>query len=245
MVLTEKCYKCDLVFPTYSELAEHARAKHSQENLYTCQLCFINFTDICDLNTHKRNEHSGQLYENFCAVCRINFRSLSELTMHLASHHAQDQTSTKDLPDTSHDVESNQEKLNLFSTMDSAAESLHVCNLCNNLFSSSNHLEDHMGSQHGVTVTNKCTLCENFFFSKRDLVKHIECDHSVEHPAFSIEDFPCPHCGSTFKLFLDVKKHIESCHELELFFPCAKCEVFFSFSEMHENHGMSKHKPVL
>ncbi len=95
------------------------------------------------------------------------------------------------------------------------------CNLCSQIFTTSNALERHTRT-HEKVINARCSECNQTFAQEKGLMTHRKEVHSGEKP------FPCDACNKTFARKGDLKLHTQSKHSGEKPFSCDTCNKTFA-----------------
>ncbi|XP_070543345.1 zinc finger protein 493-like [Ptychodera flava] len=84
------------------------------------------------------------------------------------------------------------------------------CMYCNEYFDSRTQLSLHQVTHRQTDVRVKCSLCDETFRSRVDLASHQYTTHNVEaQPKRETGGYTCGHCQRPFKLWRNMKVHIE------------------------------------
>jgi len=175
----------------------------------------------------------GSGAEHKCDQCDQTFARRAYLNRHVESKHEQ---RTKDCPECGRAVR----KDNFYVHLKRHSKNL-KCDVCSKGFGKSTDLKAHMKS-HSTLKPYQCTICDKSFNSAPLLNKHLkiheekkhiceECDkpfisaiklkrHMLSHQ--DGKSFKCNRCSSQFNRLDNLKKHMNSQHQISL--PDMRCE---------------------
>ena len=203
-------------------------------NNFSCNDCGKSFTNIGDLNLHKRTEHL--LSMKTCQTCLFQARNNSEYEDHVKSH-----TNAVQHPKLKCNVcnfqANNVTGLNnhIQETHGACSKQKFECDECIFTDYSEENVLNHKIEKHAIVI---CELCDFETTSEQSLNEHTQVIHKQTK-------FPCNVCAKSFKTNNMLKEHIFSNHTTQ-FFPCDYCgQKANSLRSLDEHittfHKISKH----
>ena len=230
-------------------------------------------TFLSTKETRKRSRYGSR--NNVCQICNESFATNCILKRHSASVHEIKKSSNESNEDFDVKIDPldvsfnpNKRKLNASNLIDKDEKRLkteHVCQICDEIFTSICKLRRHTTSDHKldckicfakflqiqelkrhiITVHEEkkeltCDRCESKFAKKSILTRHIK----VVHESFHEGNRPhkCEKCDAEFNKESHLKDHIAALHEENRPHKCKMCSLAFSFSTDLINHVSVVHE---
>lgn len=172
-----------------------------------------------------------------CNICNSNFDSSRSYRQHMRDH-GDDIPSTEIISNLHTSINSKNEKKCNFN-----------CEVCNKKFVAIFALNAHKKFKHGIGIINagknmkqkfevSCEIC-NFTSHRRDYIEHhLRAEHKKE--------FQCDHCQRTLSNSNCLFYHLFTNHNIkaniEDFFKCSDCGIYFKFKENLSKHKNVKHR---
>ncbi|ENN76714.1 hypothetical protein HUJ04_003597 [Dendroctonus ponderosae] len=220
------CPKCGKFV---SDIRSHMK-KHT--NLFTCDLCFVNFRSERHLNEHKEVHESKDFHK--CDICRLIFKDVTKLALHRYIH-----TRTYICPICGFRATS-KFRNSIISHIKRHEDNYAVrCDRCNKGFFSKKKLEEHI-EWHENIPKYQCQICFKKFPVKSYLTLHNKFNHKKE--LYGTEEiFQCELCGRKFTFEKSFKRHLSCIHKIGKDFT-VKCPVCHKL--IANNHNLKKHMKV-
>ncbi|XP_052745482.1 zinc finger protein 436 isoform X6 [Bicyclus anynana] len=178
------CDVCKNVFKQKSLLVKHMKS-HTEQKMFTCNFCQFKFTYRSNLVQHLRFHTGEKPYS--CNLCEYKFTTKCHLVRHMRTH---------------------------------TGEKPYSCNLCEYKFTTKYHLLRHMRTHTGEKPYS-CNLCEFKCSQKGNLTKHVMRYHNGEKP------YSCNLCEFKFAQKCDLVRHMKT-HTGEKPYSCKVCENKFA-----------------
>ncbi|XP_073670671.1 uncharacterized protein [Paramisgurnus dabryanus] len=253
------CEQCDEVYSSLSKLKVHMRThsgetptfslekhEHTDQKLFTCRKCEINFTTLQEQRRHYSKMHR----EKHCEQCGKGYLSISSLKVHMMTHSGERpfQCSKCDMRFRTRDTLIGHERIHTgekpykcphceMSFSQKAYRKKHVflhtnerpyqCNQCDKAFRDSGCLKIHQ-KIHSEKL-HQCSHCDKRFRHKSYLIRH-ERIHTGEKP------YLCSYCGKSFSSSGTFKVH-QRVHTGEKPYPCSVCGKSFT-----KHYGLVSHR---
>ena len=173
-----------------------------------CNICSFETNNQSDLTAHNQSEH-----EHNCDHCAVQAKTQDEMEQHVLQHH----TVLCNICDT----KTLRTEAELVIHM--AACHSFPCNKCDEIFTTTTFLGNHMKSNHSISCQN-CTLV---FGGQSELEDHIAVHHQT----------PCDICNETFSDNSKLREHHKSCHEVH----CNHCDAIHTSKAEKEKHVRENH----
>lgn len=234
------CEICNKSFTKISHLKRHKQThgiideSKQEKKVMVCEFCDRMFKYKKSFNHHMQSEH-GILDDNDMSLANLaeNFKKeTEEAGSEVEKNHDNDQN------------DNNSYEIKLDNLEDPFSEEIktvrstkiHVCHVCEAVFSRANHLTRHM-TLHRALLIYKCNQCENAFAQQELLDKHVENDH-VNKP------YACIMCNKQFSRGEHLIRHLKV-HETkngeEEELKCSICEKKFVRIEQLARHTKVVH----
>ncbi|XP_038116505.1 zinc finger protein 16 isoform X2 [Culex quinquefasciatus] len=210
-----KCADCDERFFRTWDLEKHRVEKHSDSEIYKCDICSKTFIEHWRLLRHQRTHSTEKKFK--CDMCDKSFTESGNLAKHKKQVHTKDRPFACEICSKSYPQKKDLQGHMLVHTMKRFA-----CTICQEEFSLLHEKRKHMRELHPNETVEKsftCTVCEATFNSK---LKH--SSHVLTHGE---RRFECQFCMKKFHTNARVRKHMKS-HRVELYSKCHICDKCFS-----------------
>ncbi|XP_041843175.1 zinc finger protein 1035 [Melanotaenia boesemani] len=214
-----ECAECGKCFFLASQLQQHQRMHKSE---FQCPTCGRGFVTLFALRNHKHSH--GKNRPHRCSKCQLSFPGATQLAEHMSTHreesfpcdlcsrvfqskssraeHRKSHTKAGDHPSPSVSTEQPEQSESSFAyTM----QFKYRCGVCRERFRDPEELSEH-GCLEAKERPYSCIDCNKHFLHASHLKKH----SSTHQPSWSIREYPCSQCNSSFsssQLFLS---HLES-----------------------------------
>ena len=172
-----KCTKCDQTFNRKPKLAEYIEQCHNNSILFICTVCDMSFQTQKELEAHVELNPNTK-----CPLCHLSFTDSAVFSKHITDVHAPTCSIC--------DMKFN-EKIELEKHIEAnhSKDSPHVCNICDECFTSEDSHKLQMTEKHNL----KCPTCEDTFpdehMEATHQIKYILCDFSAKMQS-EIEEHP-------------------------------------------------------
>ncbi|KAF6204004.1 hypothetical protein GE061_002343 [Apolygus lucorum] len=189
------CSDCSAQFDEVTDLRQHHRTEHNQDERYVCDFCSKLFIDFNAFLTHLRRHKNCLKYS--CEVCGKFFSNKKIVDAHKVVH-------TNGKPYVCSQCGKSfrqQNSLFLHSKCHLPEDIKHKfpCELCSKKFSSKPNLQTHMRIHAGLRNFT-CDQCGKSFIQKGNLDAHL-LTHTHDKP------YQCEQCDKRFKTGMQLRKH--------------------------------------
>ncbi|XP_041988390.1 zinc finger protein 664-like isoform X2 [Aricia agestis] len=200
------CGLCDLCFNNKVELRDHLN-KHSENNLFKCEICGYNGPDAAKMISHRFTHISQHVW---CHICNRRMKSAKMLEYHYRSVHLQ---KPGQCPYCGRDCKNyhSWRKHDRLHTV----KKMFVCDLCDRRFLYKNQIVAHM-IDHSDVREYICEACGKGFKRPATLRMHMESVHKPNKPV------TCDHCNRRFKNENKLSLHLKRLHD-EKPYQCPIC----------------------
>lgn len=194
-----------------------------QCNIYTCESCEEQFTNLKTLRRHERFDHKNERKQFPCKYCEKSFARKYKLNEHMMTHNDDKPYACR----TCNKGFSSNTNLRTHQ-MIHAVNKPFICYLCPKGFARKVSLTAHLLTHTGETPF-KCDVCGKGFRVKNHLNSH-KLIHSTDKP------FECDKCFKSFKRGDHLKKHLVT-HTDDKPFVCDVCLKGFN-----RKHNLKIHR---
>ena len=229
--------------------------------LYKCDTCGLSKPSKSQLSIHILEAHHGQLPSNTSTNSSTYFKDSSD--HHQNIMHTQTANTTNQLVQCKLCVFSSNDETTMVQHMNTHLTngvSSHICQMCDDIFSTAEELTEHMRNHKGNKPV-QCNICGNSYISESILETHMKshvvvksfkcdiCDRSYvkryaleEHKRTHTGEKPfnCFVCGKAFARRVLVRQH-ERIHTGETPYKCRYCDFTFTYGASRRAHEKSKH----
>ena len=222
------CEYCSKQFTTKNRMKIHIDRTHLNIKKFPCTECDKDFSGRDGLQEHLRIEHGDGIKKFLCDDCGKCFLTSNRLKIHTNNTHGSKKFE---------------------------------CDICHKSFALQGKLKKHVNEVHGVP-NEKCPQCDKCFINKHRVTVHIKNVHTRPHPCDKCEkgfgDIPslekhvrivhgekthkCTLCSDMFPSTIQLKSHMENCHDMSRPFHCSKCSKTFNLKELLEHHVARAHE---
>lgn len=101
----------------------------------------------------------------------------------------------------------------------------HCCAHCPEIFQDGFTLQNHLQSDHGITLPYSCSLCGKGYLSSSGLYYHMQASHEKK-------SFQCPICDARFTRKGTIKSHLMGVHSAA---QCPKCLTIVKFQDYNQH----------
>ncbi|XP_052562399.1 zinc finger protein 93-like [Culex pipiens pallens] len=240
-----RCLVCEATGKNVGELRKHIQAFHDENYPYLkCPECpQLQLTSTTHVRVHGYDKHPGSgTGERFvCDKCGKDFARKTALKKHVLAVHSEPGT-TKRFP-----CPYCEKTFRLYSSYHRhkdthAGIKRYACTICEQKFSHSPSLKNHIRNVHTLEKPYRCEVCGDCFRNGSLLNKHRGAFHSPSDAI--LEKVSCPICLEVFPTRSLLQQHVRSVHEERQEFGCLECgEVFNSFAEL-KDHRAYQHPEV-
>ncbi|XP_037970498.2 zinc finger protein 57 [Plutella xylostella] len=228
-----ECKKCDMKFPSTSNLQEHKEIAHkATSSAVLCDVCGKNCVTPKSLKSHL-NCHTQET----CKHCNKVLKTHAHFRKHLKSHKTgvKMNHNSKSLYKCQQcDYESGNSK-----SLEGHMNKVHLkvrpyeCNICDRAFYRQCHLKEHIMSTHSDKEKEICHVCGDSFANKYSLEAHLRV-HTNDRP------FQCEVCSSKFVSLRCKNEHVKIKHS-EKNECCPFCEKKFTVKKYLNRHMKMSH----
>ena len=206
-----------------------------QDNFFPCNECELTFDKADKLNLHKRSHHLSMSLR--CGKCKFEAKSASNHKEHTKTHSATSSIFSCEECGYADQIEENLLNHKI------AKHSVHICDICDEIFAQEKELDLHKLSIHKQQSSNlvNCDECGFSDSAEENILNHKISKHSML--TCDLCDFKCPGenilsahiqsihnvtkhscnlCQKTFSNLGNLKRHIKS-HQTEQTYNCDYC----------------------
>ena len=187
-----------------------------------CSECEKRFTNIGDLNFHKRNEHL--LPSKTCKTCNFQAKDSCEFENHAKTHTIVDSFACKDCNFTA----SSEDNL---SSHKITKHPMQTCDYCHVQANSKADLDKHILEKHGKQKF-QCDECPFADFSEENVLNHKIANHAVN---------VCELCDFETTSIQGLNEHIQDIHK-QTKFSCTTCSRSYKTHSILRDHINSTHR---
>ncbi|XP_052745480.1 zinc finger protein 271 isoform X4 [Bicyclus anynana] len=214
------CDVCKNVFKQKSLLVKHMKS-HSERKIFTCKFCQLKFTYKSHLLQHVRFHTGEKPYS--CNLCECKFTTKFHLVRHMRTH-----TGEKPYSCNLCEYECSQNSQLVRHMRTHTGEKPYSCNYCEYKCFRNSQLVSHMRTHHVGEKPYSCDLCEYKSARRTYLVIHMRT-HTGEKPFFCTL---CEYkCTRNELLVLHMRSHTG-----EKPYACNICELKFSLKSNLTKH---------
>ena len=233
--LRYKCNECDVDLSSKGNLKHHINYVHKKIRNFSCSVCDHKFARHTNLLKHKEAVHDKiEKYE--CKQCDYKASVESNLKSHIRRKHLTIQKQTESYKCKDKECEK---------TFDNSAQALyhlnkvhrgikHTCSLCEQKFSTKEHLAAHIKAVHYKERNVHCPQCSYKSFAKGTMRHHIRNVHEKNGPKYE-----CQTCDYKAKGKKNLYKHVKYRHMNPGKSTCDIC-----FAELRDD-TIEKHKILM
>lgn len=255
----KRCPLCDFITRSAEKLEEHRLVDHQGESFYDCDFCGHENKSKAELRQHERDNHSEQVYNQYCDKCNKTFKkkNLSVLRYHYRTMHRGINNFSCSLCGAKFGKPSKlyQHQKAVHPTevpirdMGVKVTKKYKCEVegCGFITTFSTSLKDHNRLYHSQ-VQVKCALCTEEHTSRFELYVHMEEKHSEDSSAairdIFVNKYPCMECNSTFPSTSAREAHNKRTHTAEGMqksYKCQFCEATFENVLNRDRHVRGTH----
>ena len=207
-------------------------AENTIDSKYTCNNCSFQTNEDWRLQKHIRVGH-----KNGCDMCEDVFDSKSALITHKKGKHI-DKISLCINYLLDKCIFSKEECDFLHAEKEKKSAQVIECSQCQNKFTQTKDLEDHMQLHTEQNSSHECAKCNNRFANTNELEDHMKL-HMEEDQSLQTNKFKCEKCDTLFDTYLELINH-KKYHTQ--FIPCKnmpnckyKDACYYSHAEKKEN----------
>lgn len=203
-----KCEKCILTFNSAYKFNAHVN-KHPLDKKITCSECNKMFLSKKAFEKHFHFVHSEGALKT-CPYCKKNFKNSKSLSNHIVRHNPERRKKCQFCSKSFFPGDLNRH----LRTHNS--EKPYMCNICGNCYSQAYALTEHMRKHKGGNIEHECDKCKEKFANKALLRIHeVKCKNKKLR-AKSTYKCHILHCTSNFDSRKNLKKHLETNHNLTI-----------------------------
>ncbi|CAB3238206.1 unnamed protein product, partial [Arctia plantaginis] len=158
------CHTCGKLFNTIESLRVHSM-RHDKSKRLHCDRCDKYFIYPSLLHKHVQAVHEKREY--YCVECDIKFKSPESMRLHFkkAKRHRDDSSYKLSLQ--------GEINRTYYKSFIPAVSSRYECPHCSERFVSTSTLAVHLSTSHGEAKQHVCNMCNNHYSSKESLRGHI------------------------------------------------------------------------
>ena len=214
-----QCSACPFQTDNRADIQDHI-SRHSQDQLYPCEHCEINFAGLNFLTRHYTEEHRYLKYY-YCDQCDLKFAEFpfkssfavknSEIRKHMIEKHGIDSPSVRGL-------------------------TVLKCHHCFQKFTESGPYERHILTAH-ETEEYLCPECGKLLKNGLERKAHMRA-----HEIRQSEKYKCDICGKVFPNKHRLLNHVNGSHTKAKYYSCDQCEMKTLYKSVLGSHVRRVHK---
>ena len=257
------CKQCKISFEDETEWKKHLQT-HPSEAQFECQECGKFFRLKHNLNAHVRQCHSAESSE--CPKCRKVYK---DMRRHMSVAHREEFEKNAKYSCISCEKKfSTFQALQLHTLKAHESVKLFQCTECVHIVEDIRSLIEHTKEIHGLSREFGCETCGRLFESQtkfdfhftrmhKDRVVSFECTKCEKTFRLKLQlkrhlmkdhgehtDLDCSQCDKTFPYMRDLRIHVSSVHKIERPFKCSSCDLSFSHEGILKEHMKVTHSGV-
>ncbi|KAJ8918912.1 hypothetical protein NQ315_016814 [Exocentrus adspersus] len=161
-----RCLQCSLTHTSKSSLETHVKARHAGEKGPVCHICGKQSSCQSSLNRHLAYHSSARPYR--CSFCDFSTKSQAVLKVHVTRKHLAKQQTCEECGKVFKSEVSLKQHV---SKMHRPRK--HHCHICVKTFAEKYGLKQHILRKHSKQCTYECKVCNEVFSKTRDLKEHM------------------------------------------------------------------------
>ena len=229
------CLHCDFKAYQSTNLRKHIRTRHPHIEIeggktesIACTFCSKMFGSYNTLEVHLWQHMSDKSFE--CSVCKAKFGMEASFKDHMKKHYFKRR---KQCPTCPREFTS----IGFYNEHVKKCRDKWTCSECGKQCSNENSYRKHLRNSHPTSDQLKF-VCPYDNCCKEFTEKHCWEDHMITHD--KEKRARCPLCGKKFKRIRNMRDHIQSCHEDEVFH-CLSCSFSTTAYDMLIQHKKECH----
>ncbi|KAJ3583050.1 hypothetical protein NHX12_034518 [Muraenolepis orangiensis] len=225
--VTYRCDTCQQTFANRGNLKIHQKHVHSDERLFSCQVCTKTFK-------RKKDVHEGGRQHHMCPDCGKTLSSKTALTLHQRTH-----TGAKPYQCTECSAKFTQSSALKMHQRTHTGEKPFACDLCEAKFTQKHMLSYHKRSHTGEKPF-MCEACGKSFASK-EYLRHHSNIHTGSRPYKCPQcerPYSCKDCTKQFTQLNALQRH-QRIHTGEKPYMCGLCKRTFTDKSTVRRHTMT------
>ncbi|XP_032687313.1 zinc finger protein 2-like [Odontomachus brunneus] len=266
-----KCLQCGETFASCDDADVHCRAHENSitlieelpaSKLYHCEFCNSHFIDVANLRTHQSRHVVERPYT--CNACNTTYKSFAEAILHWKEHPRLLKVlvvflcdvCNKDMKELSLLYKHKRKRHDYTSRLSESDGAKFVCELCGNVFDSSEEMRDHGRDQCSKFP---CDICGSLLPTANSLNAHkrrhnglrpyvcnicgksyTQSSHMWTHKRFhmGVKPYACQYCDQRFTIKPDLADHTRKKHTRERPFKCDVCHKAFLTGSVFYQHRL-------